>query len=261
MFVLILLGLILLIAILAIGFAVGSRNGLLPAPNQSSLNGRRNQKTLVSPNNATRTKRQTITLSQTIIKTTASSNGIRSAQSSATVIQPPTRKPIVVKPNNSDATVTPNTVASLLVTPIVPTIVTPRREVVIEPQKVLTVTPSNVPAVIVSPAQTFTVEPPPRGAWEERGWTRQNGNGRETYEGLYILGNRRFNGRIEARNHGRNVTAYIYNPPPEIKRHAHGACFQQVGNGWFLLHWARPARTVDDALLYMERVLDESLNG
>jgi hypothetical protein len=56
------------------------------------------------------------------------------------------------------------------------------------------------------------------------------------------------------------VTAYIADPPPEIRRHPHGACFQLYRDPWFQLHWSRPARNPDDAILYMERVLDESIN-
>ena len=107
----------------------------------------------------------------------------------------------------------------------------------------------------------MAVKVPERGAWDERGWTRKVNNHHETYEGYYLVRGRQFRGRVEARDRRREVAAYIYNPPPEIKRHAHHACLQQVGNGWFILHWARPARNVDDAILYMERVLDESLNG
>lgn len=136
-----------------------------------------------------------------------------------------------------------------------------RQTVVVKPPSAITIEPQVVDVVTVNPAQQVTVTPPQRGAWDERGWTRSSNGGRETFEGYYTVGRRRFPGRIETRNRGRNVTAYIYNPPREIKHHPHGACFQLVSNDWFHLHWARPARNVDDAILYMERVLDESLNG
>ena len=56
------------------------------------------------------------------------------------------------------------------------------------------------------------------------------------------------------------ISAYIHNPPREIKRHPHHACFQQVGigTGWFHLHWRRAPKDVDGAILYMERILNES---
>ncbi len=137
-----------------------------------------------------------------------------------------------------------------------------RQAIVVKPASVFVIKPQTVDLIKVEPSKTVTVTPPERGAWDERGWTRTINGGREIYEGYYTVATRRFRGRIEVRgNRGRNVTVYIYNPPREIKNHPHGACFQLVGDDWFMLHWARPARNVDDAILYMERVLDEALGG
>ncbi|MGI8640422.1 MAG: hypothetical protein ACR2MG_10825 [Pyrinomonadaceae bacterium] len=134
-----------------------------------------------------------------------------------------------------------------------------RQAVVVKPASVVVIQPKAVDVITVQPLRAVTVTPPERGAWDERGWTRTLRGGRETYEGYYVVGMRRFRGRIEASNRGRGVMAYIYNPPREIKHHPHGACFQLVSDNWFHLHWSRPARNVDDAILYMERVLDESI--
>jgi len=137
-----------------------------------------------------------------------------------------------------------------------------RQTIVIKPASVVVVQPKAVEIITVQPSITVTVTPPERGAWDERGWIKHSNGRHEIYEGYYAVGTQRFRGRIEVRGHrGRNVTAYIDNPPPEIKYHPHGACFQLVRDDWFILHWARPARNVDDAILYMERVLDESLGG
>lgn len=134
--------------------------------------------------------------------------------------------------------------------------------IVIKPASAVVIQPNAVEVITVQPSRTATVTPPERGAWDERGWIKHSTGGREIYEGYYAVGTRRFRGRIEVRGkRGRNVTAYIDNPPREIKSHPHGACFQLVRDGWFILHWARPARNVDDAILYMERVLDESLGS
>lgn len=273
MIVLVLLVLILLITIFVIGFAVWGGNGLPPASNRSSFNRQRNRKVLVSSSNANPKNLQTVLPSQskTEEKIILRQNRIRHIETSPIINQPSIQNPAVVKPNDSVVIVMPLSVVTVgatvttdnttFVSTMETAIVTPRRAIVIEPLTAVAIVPSDEPALFVSPSRTVAIEPPPRGAWEERGWTRQNDNGRETYEGDYSVKNRRFHGRIETRNRGRNIAAYIYNPPREIRRHAHGACFQQIGNGWFLLHWARPARTVDDAILYMERVLDESLNG
>ena len=157
-----------------------------------------------------------------------------------TVIKP--SQPVVVKP-----------AAELIA-------VMPRNTVVVKPAPVFVIQPKTAEVVTVQPTRAVTVTPPERGAWDERGWTRIINDGREIYEGYYVVGSRKFRGRIETRG-GRNIAVYIFNPPGEVKRHRHGACFQLVNNNWFHLHWSRPARNVDDAILYMERVLDESLNG
>src|SRR5258708_5646952 len=135
--------------------------------------------------------------------------------------------------------------------PIQPIVVKPRVAIAIKPL---------APAVI-KPIPMVRVEPPNRGAWAERGWTSRIDGHSQVYEGDYQVGHWSFRGRMQVDGRGGKITAYIHNPPPEIKRHRHGTCFQQcgIGSGWFILHWRRPARNVDDAILYMERVLDESL--
>lgn len=133
----------------------------------------------------------------------------------------------------------------------------------ITPAQPVRIIPSAISVITVAPARPTIVLPPPRGAWDERGWTRRTESGREIYEGFFQVGPRRFRGRIQAEHGGNRVSAYIHNPPPEIKRHRHSACFQQggVGTGWFILHWHRAPTNVDDAILYMENVLYESLNN
>lgn len=161
----------------------------------------------------------------------------------------------------------------MIIEPSQPTVIrpaaTPAEIITIRPAQIITVSPTSavvieprqVQTVQIAPSVAVTVAPPRRGAWDERGWTRREESRTQIYEGFYQVGDRQFRGRIETTNGGRNITAFICDPPPEIRRHAHGACFQLIENDWFLLHWARPARNVDDAILYMEKVLDESLNS
>lgn len=138
-------------------------------------------------------------------------------------------------------------------------------KVLVGPTPIIAIEPSNAPALIIRPAlPAISVEPARRGAWDERGWRRRRENGHEVYEGTYQVVKRRsgdqreFQGRVTV--NGRHVTAYIADPPAEIKLHPHGACFQLYRAPWFQLHWSRPAGNPDDAILYMERVLDESIN-
>jgi hypothetical protein len=119
--------------------------------------------------------------------------------------------------------------------------------------------------VAVAPTIPSIVEPPPRGAWEERGWTRKQENGHAVYEGHYQVTDRRtnqvrrFRGRV-VQQHGLAIT-YIADPPAEIKRHRKGPCFQLLKAPWFQLNWHRGAANVDDAILYLEKVLDEAVNA
>lgn len=159
----------------------------------------------------------------------------------ATVIK--LNHPVVVKPQSEVITVRPS------------------RTVVVKPAESVVIHPGSREVISVQPTRAISVAPPERGAWDERGWTRNQSGKGEIYEGYYRVRDRKYRGRIETGSGKRKVSAYIYNPPREVKRHRHGACFQLVKDDWFHLHWSRPARTVDDAILYMERVLDESLHG
>ncbi|MBK9214615.1 MAG: hypothetical protein IPM59_03310 [Chloracidobacterium sp.] len=166
-----------------------------------------------------------------------------------------------------------------LITPSAPITVRPTGPAtIIRPSSVVTITPLNViqirptpiaatmvrPAAVtpVTPVRAETVQPARRGAWDERGWTRRRDGDREVYEGHYQVGDHRFRGRIEV-GRRRRIQAYVYNPPREIRRHRHHACFQQfgIGTGWYILHWQRSPRNVDEALLYFEQILDESINN
>jgi hypothetical protein len=163
----------------------------------------------------------------------------------------------------------------VMVQPKPPTLVSPARAVQITPVAPAVVVrvsapppfviqPSPAANVTIHPTRAISIQPPQRGAWDERGWTRRTNQGQDIYEGSYQVMERRsgrqrsFDGRI-AVNQG-HITAYISDPPAEIKKHRHGPCFQLHRVPWFQLHWNRPAQNPDDAILYMERVLDESLN-
>ena len=149
---------------------------------------------------------------------------------------------------------------TIVVKPTSPIQIAPSEVMKVQPSQVIRIAP--VEAVRVVPVQPVTIRPPRRGAWDERGWGRSTKGLREIYEGFYQVGRRQFRGRIEKERSGK-IAAYIHNPPTEIRGHRHHACFQQVGvaSGWFHLHWNRAPRDVDGAILYMEKILDESLKG
>lgn len=140
--------------------------------------------------------------------------------------------------------------------------------VVVTPAPTLTVGPVGGPSatvspvVVVGPAAALSVTPAQRAAWDERGWRSTETPTATVYEGEYTVKQhgtpRRFGGRVVLQ--GGSVTAYIANPPSAIRRHPKGPCFQLSNPPWFRVHWHRAATNVDDALLYVEQVLDEALN-
>ncbi len=166
-----------------------------------------------------------------------------------TLINPSTL--ITVRPSGAAVTIRPSS----------PVQVSPRPLFEISRVHVESITVRPGSATPIGPARAETVRPPERGAWDERGWIRRRGGNNDVYEGEYQVGRRRFRGRIEVRRN--RIQAYIYEPPREIRRHRHHACFQQhgTGTGWFILHWQRSPRNVDEALLYFEQILDESINN
>lgn len=120
---------------------------------------------------------------------------------------------------------------------------------------------NSTDCTLIGPEVPIFVEPPARPAWDERGWKQSLESRQVVYDGQYqvrLRGGqlRRFQGRILV--NGNSVTAYIADPPPEVRRHPKGPCFQLSKAPWFRIHWWRAARNVDDALLYVERVLDEA---
>lgn len=130
--------------------------------------------------------------------------------------------------------------------------------------EILVVGPSRWDSIVIGPAEYLRVSPPPRAAWEEKGWTRLGRAANLTYTGAYRVTDhlsglrRQFAGRVEMVR--REPVAFICRPPVEIREHPKGPCFNLVERDWFRLHWHRPAKNVDDAILYVERILDEIIN-
>lgn len=89
--------------------------------------------------------------------------------------------------------------------------------------------------------------------WQERGWT-QNGT---RYEGSYQTPFGAFYGTIEQERSGQ-IHFFLYNPSPEIQKHSHWTCFQNRGDGWYLVHMAREARDVSSGIMTIERLVTEA---
>ena len=140
-------------------------------------------------------------------------------------------------------------------------IVGPSPSVVVE-SSTETVVPSTAVEVI-GPTEALSVQAPSRAAWDERGWTQHRENGQNIYSGFYQITHRghprMFPGRMVVNR--KRITPFIADPPREIKRHPKGPCFRLAKSPWFRVEWRRPAQNVDDAILYVEKVLDEAVNG
>lgn len=123
--------------------------------------------------------------------------------------------------------------------------------------------------VTIGPNPAVIVAPPPRSVWDERGWGVRRDPAGRVYEGRYRVKcgrsgtaqRREFSGWILEPPPPGVIAAYVANPPAELRKHPKGACFQLAQPPWFRVHWTRPAQTVDDAVLYIERVLAEALGG
>ena len=135
--------------------------------------------------------------------------------------------------------------------------------VVIRPADRVVIGPGSVTSerIVIAPRTMATIiTPPARAAWDEQGWVVREQDGKYIYEGNYRVRSSAgqlftFPGRIVVRRS--NVAAYVADPPPEIKRHPKGPCFQLTKSPWFRVHWHRAATNVDDALLYVQRILAE----
>lgn len=120
-------------------------------------------------------------------------------------------------------------------------------------------------AVVVVPSRSQRVGAAQRALWDAKGWTPTVSGGWNAYEGLYQVRDRaagvprRFRGRVVVAMF--SLKTYIDDPPASIRRHSKGPCFALVGDSWFRVHWQRAPRDVDEAILYVEQVLDEAING
>jgi hypothetical protein len=118
---------------------------------------------------------------------------------------------------------------------------------------------------VIGPSPDVTVEAPPRFAWDEKRWRPVHEGNSTNLAGRFEVFDhrretwRRFDGRLVQERYG--IATYIADPPPELRRHRHGPCLQLVEVPWFRLHWRHAPSTLDDGLLYMERLLDEAING
>ena len=88
--------------------------------------------------------------------------------------------------------------------------------------------------------------------WQQQGWTRTG----DRYEGSYQTPYAAFVGFIEQERSG-HIHFFLYQPSDAIRRHSHFTCFQDRGQGWYLIHMGRQAQDVSSGILTIERLITE----
>ncbi len=86
--------------------------------------------------------------------------------------------------------------------------------------------------------------------WLEQGWTREGNQ----YSGTYHTPHGAFTGWIEDRG-GSDIDFFMYAPPDVLQRDSHWACFQDRGEGWYLVHMGRRPQDVSSGILAIERLI------
>lgn len=111
------------------------------------------------------------------------------------------------------------------------------------------------PVVRVTHQEALAVKPQATPTWQEQGWHRHPLG---SYTGRYVTPHGSWEGRIETGPTGVS-RVLINNPPYVIQWHPKYPCFVHKGGDWFELHWeTRTPRTVDAAMVNMERILSEA---
>ena len=110
--------------------------------------------------------------------------------------------------------------------------------------------------VLRGPAPTVAIRRNEIPYWQGRGW-RQEGR---TYRGTYKTAYGSFVGRIEQVRPG-NFRLYIFDPPQDVRKHAHWTCFQGHGDKSYRIHMSQMPDDVSSGILAIERLLTEAFEG
>jgi hypothetical protein len=95
------------------------------------------------------------------------------------------------------------------------------------------------------------VSRPAEPYWRERGWVEWDGH----LLGYYRAGGAKVEGKVDLREQ----KYFIRHPPQALRRHPRWHCFSHIGDGWFSLHFAVAPRDEGSGILYVERLLHESM--
>jgi hypothetical protein len=91
--------------------------------------------------------------------------------------------------------------------------------------------------------------------WIDKGWLKISAT---TYAGYFdVPGRGRWSGKVKMGSTG-FLGTYILNPPVVVRNHEKWHCFSHQGDGWYNVHMAKKPRTIDEAILNVERILNEA---
>jgi len=89
--------------------------------------------------------------------------------------------------------------------------------------------------------------------WKDKGWQRRGSR----YTGFYRTPFGAYEGFIDERYRG-NLEFYIRNAPDCLQLHSHRTCFWPKGKGLLYVHFSKAARTPDEGIMAIERILKEA---
>lgn len=102
--------------------------------------------------------------------------------------------------------------------------------------------------------QAIMVQRRPGFYWEENDWNRSG----QSYIGYFHVNEHRCPGVIVWNKYGLR-DCVISNPPGELWQHPHAPCFTYAGDGEYRVHFRNRPKTVDAAILTIERILNEAV--
>jgi hypothetical protein len=88
--------------------------------------------------------------------------------------------------------------------------------------------------------------------WQEAGWSKKA----NVYQGNYQTRYGAYQGWIEERS-PHQISFFILEPPREVLRSSHGACFQPRNDRWFNVHMSTPPKDVSSGIVAVERLVSE----
>lgn len=92
--------------------------------------------------------------------------------------------------------------------------------------------------------------------WQQRGWRRSG----DTYSGTYQTRHGSFIGIVEDRGFG-DIRFYLSDPPDQVRRSCHWACFQPRRSKGYQVHMSTRPADISSGILTIERLVTDAFEG